>query len=124
MKRLIKKTKRELRQVRHSRIRAHLAGTAQVPRLSVFRGLRTINLQLIDDIKGVTICSANSREIKDVSVEGKTGKVARAYETGKLFAERAKAKKITKIIFDRGGYRYHGRVAAVAQGARDNGLEF
>lgn len=124
MRRIIKKTKREFRKVRHTRLRKRLSGTAEIPRLSVFRGLRTINLQLIDDAKGLTLCSANSREIKKVSAEGKTGKVALAYETGKLLAEKAKAKKITKVVFDRGGYKYHGRVAAAAEGARDNGLEF
>jgi len=124
MKRLVNKTKNNLRQVRHHRIRAKLAGTTEIPRLSVFRSLSLIDLQLIDDVKGVTICAVTTQEIKESKHEDLTGKVAKAYLAGKLLAEKAKAKKVEKIVYDRGGYKYHGRVKAVADGARDGGLKF
>lgn len=124
MKRLATVTKNNLRQVRHNRIRATLVGSAQAPRLSVFRGLRSVNAQLIDDSSGKTLVAVKSAEVKDVKVEGKTGKVAAAYAVGKALAEKAKAKGITTAVFDRGGYRYHGRVQAVADGAREGGLQF
>lgn len=124
MKRNFSKVKNELRQVRHKRVRAKIKGDAQTPRLSVFRGLKNITLQIIDDAKGATICFVKSSEIKDSKVEGKQGKIALAYATGKKLAEVAKSKGVEKIVFDRGGYRYHGRVAAAAEGARDGGLQF
>lgn len=109
--------------MRHVRGRARLIGTAKKPRLSVFRSLRGVTLQLIDDEAKKTICQANSREIKAPKAEGKKAKTAAAYAAGKLLAERAKEKGITVAVFDRGGYRYHGRVAAVAEGARDGGIK-
>jgi large subunit ribosomal protein L18 len=124
MRRIFKKTKNSLRQIRHARVRATLKGSATCPRLSVFRGLRSITAQLIDDAKGVTLCSASSKEVLDKKAEGKTGRVAVSYLVGKLLAEKASAKKIEKAVFDRGGYRYHGRVAALADGARDGGIKF
>lgn len=124
MKRNFSKAKNELRQTRHQRVRAKIKGTAQMPRLSVFRGLKNITLQLIDDTKGVTICFVKSSEIKEAKVEGKQAKVALAYLTGKKLAELAKSKGVEKVVFDRGGYRYHGRVAAAADGAREGGLQF
>ncbi len=124
MKRLATVTKNNLRQVRHSRIRATLVGSAQAPRLSVFRSLRTVTAQLIDDASGKTLAAVSSADMKEVKVEGKTGKVAQAYAVGKALAEKAKAKGITAAVFDRGGYRYHGRVQAVAEGAREGGLQF
>lgn len=126
MKRLFSKTKNERRNVRHDRIRARILGTAETPRLSVFRGLKNMTLQLIDDVSGKTLCQATTAEAKKgkEKVEGRVAKVAEAYLTGKLLAERAKEKKIESIVFDRGGYSYHGRVAAAADGARDNGLKF
>jgi len=124
MKRPRQTTKNHLRAPRHARVRARVTGTAQVPRLSVWRGLKSIRLQLIDDVNHKTLCDAHSREIKKVAVKDKTVKVAKAYEVGKLLAEKAKAKKITSVVFDRGGYKYHGRVAAAAEGARENGLKF
>lgn len=124
MKRIIQKTKNKLRQVRHLRVRAQITGTADKPRLSVFRSLKSITAQLINDVKGVTLCQAGSHEVKAASVEGKKGKEAVAYLVGKLLAERAKEKKIETVVFDRGGYKYHGRVQSLADGARANGLKF
>jgi len=124
MKRLVNKTKNKLRQIRHHRIRAKISGSTEIPRLSVFRSLNLIELQLIDDVKGVTICAVSTKEIKEEKHEDLTGKVAKAYLAGKLLAEKAKAKKVEKIVYDRGGYKYHGRVKAVAEGARAGGLKF
>ncbi len=123
MRRLFKKTKNNLRQVRHRRIRKVLTGTAECPRLSVFRGLRRMVLQLIDDAGSKTLCTVSTDEIKKVKVEGKSAKTAAAYAAGELLAEKAKAKKIARAVLDRGGYSYHGRVAAVAEGARAGGLK-
>jgi len=124
MKRLIIKTKNALRSIRHDRVRMTLKGTAEKPRLSVFRGLKSITAQIIDDQAGKTLCFVKSTDMKKVSVEGKSAKVAAAYAVGKALAEQAVAKGITKVVFDRGGYEYHGRVAAVAEGARAGGLQF
>lgn len=127
MKRLSNTTKNALRQVRHHRVRATLSGTSSRPRLSVFRGLKSISAQLIDDSAGKTLCAASSGQLKlkkKSAVEGKNAKVAAAYLVGKALAEQASAKKITMAVFDRGGYRYHGRVAALAEGARAGGLVF
>ncbi|MDD2758278.1 MAG: 50S ribosomal protein L18 [Patescibacteria group bacterium] len=123
MKRLFNKNRNARRGVRHARLRARLGGTAEKPRLSVFRSLRGVSLQLIDDEAKKTICQANSREVKAPKVEGKKAKTAAAYATGELLAERAKAKGIVAAVFDRGGYRYHGRVAAAAEGARAGGIK-
>lgn len=124
MKRQIHTSKNALRQVRHTRIRSHLSGSATVPRLSVFRSLRGITAQLVDDVTKKTLCYVASRTIKPTKVEGKVGKVALAYTVGMKLAELAKAKGVTKAVFDRGGYKFHGRVAAIAEGARANGLQF
>ena len=133
---MLKKQEKRIR--RHRRVRAKIKGTAQCPRLCVFRSNRHIYVQLIDDNKGRTILAVSDREVKKSEV-GKskiqkkkseekeivrTGKVAVAYEVGKLLAEKAIKNKIKKVVFDRGGYKYHGRVKAVAEGARDEGLEF
>ena len=117
------KSKNDLRQVRHTRVRARVLGTQDRPRLSVFRGLTMMEAQLINDEKGVTLCSATTRELKG-DAGGRKAKVAAGYLLGKSIAEQAKQKGITKVVFDRGGYRYHGRIAAVAEGAREGGLEF
>jgi large subunit ribosomal protein L18 len=117
------KSKNDLRQVRHTRVRARVLGTEERPRLSVFRGLTMMEAQLINDEKGVTLCSATTRELKGDAGERKA-KVAAGYLLGKSIAEQAKQKGISKVVFDRGGYRYHGRIAAVAEGAREGGLEF
>lgn len=124
MKRLVKKTKDALREVRHARIRTHLKGSKEMPRLSVFRSLRNMNAQLVDDTNGQTLVSVNSGQLKHKKIEGKVAKVAMAYQVGEKIAELAKAKGISQVVFDRGGYRYHGRVAALAEGARAGGLKF
>lgn len=124
MKRLLNKTKNSLRQVRHTRVRARVQGTKDAPRLSVFRGLRSLVAQLIDDANGKTLCAVKSAEVKSEKAEGKTGKIAEAYLVGKKLAEKAVALNIKTVVFDRGGYCYHGRVAAVAEGAREGGLKF
>jgi len=110
---------------RHKRVRAKIRGTAARPRLSVFRSNRGMFLQLVDDERGVTLASASVLEIKPANgVKDEGGKVARSQELGKLLASKAKDKKITKVVFDRGAYKYHGRVKAAAEGAREGGLEF
>ncbi len=107
---------------RHGRVRAKIKGTQERPRLSIFRSNRGMFLQLIDDLQGVTLVSARSTEIKKTS--GKSGKIEVGRELGKLIAQRAQEKKISEIVFDRGCYKYHGRVQAVAEGARTAGLKF
>ena len=116
------KQKRDARIRRHRRVRKHVRGTAERPRLAVFRSNRHISVQVIDDIGGRTIAAASTVETS-VGADG-TGNVAAATEVGRLVAERAKAAGIDKVVFDRGGFLYHGRVAAVADAARDAGLEF
>ncbi len=107
------------RSTRHARIRAKISGTSVRPRLFVFRSNQHIYAQLIDDSKRVTLLSATEKEIKD----GKT-KVEKAFLIGELIAKKAMEKKIKEVVFDRGGYIYHGRVASVASGARKGGLVF
>jgi large subunit ribosomal protein L18 len=110
----------EIRQRVHDRIRAKIQGTPERPRLNVYRSLNHIYVQLIDDSQGVTIVSAST-----VAAKIKTGgNVASAKEVGKLVAERAQEKGIKKVVFDRGGYLYHGRIKALADAAREAGLEF
>jgi large subunit ribosomal protein L18 len=104
----------------HKRIRTRVSGTGERPRLAVFRSVKHIYAQVIDDTKGHTVVAAGSTE-KD-SKNG--GNVAGAKEVGKLVAERAKDKGIKAVVFDRGGYQYHGRVKALAEAAREAGLEF
>ena len=106
---------------RHKRVRAKISGTPEMPRLNVFRSEANIYAQIIDDVAGVTLVSASSL---DKAVEGYGGNVAAAASVGKLIAERAKAKGIENVVFDRGGYLYHGRVKALAEGAREGGLQF
>ncbi|MDO4562323.1 MAG: 50S ribosomal protein L18 [Clostridia bacterium] len=105
---------------RHGRIRQHISGTQQRPRLCVFRSLKNIYVQVIDDVKGVTLVSASSLELKDTYGGNKSA----AKEVGKLIAQKATEKGISEVIFDRGGYIYHGRVAELAAGAREGGLKF
>ena len=109
------------RQKRHLRVRGKISGTAERPRLNVFRSLSNIYAQIIDDTKGVTLASASTVE-KDF--EGAGGNKDAARKVGKLIAERAAAKGITEVVFDRGGYIYHGRVQELAEGAREGGLKF
>lgn len=127
MKRLIINNKNSRRQVRHARVRARLQGTGEVPRLSVWRGLRSMAAQLIDDSRRQTLVYVSSRSVKPVVAAvaiGKTAKVALAYAVGEKLAAVALNKGITQAVFDRGGYKYHGRVEAVADGARAGGLKF
>ncbi len=112
-----------IRQRVHNRIRAKITGTAARPRLNVYRSLNHIYTQLIDDATGTTIVSASTMTKKGES-KSTGGNVAAAVEVGRRIAERAKEKGITRVVFDRGGYLYHGRVKAVADAAREAGLEF
>jgi len=114
--------KRSLRIRRHARVRKHLAGTPERPRLAVFRSGRHISAQVIDDRAGRTVASASTVEASLRRSAG--GTVAAADAVGRLVAERAIAAGIKTVVFDRGGYRYHGRVAALADAARKGGLEF
>lgn len=143
--------KQQKRYRRHKRVRAKVFGTVQRPRLCVFRSAKHIYAQLIDDEKGKTLVAASDSELKKgknkqikgkeprtkrkepasakamagkEASAGKAGKVAIAYEVGKLIAKKAIKKKIEKVVFDRGGYKYHGRVKALAEGAREGGLKF
>lgn len=113
------KEKQLKRQRRHNRVRAKVQGTTECPRLSVFRSNTSINLQIIDDLSGKTLVSAHSRDIKD-SKE----KVEVSHKLGLLIAKKALEQKIEKVVFDRGGNKYHGRIKAVAEGAREGGLKF
>lgn len=117
---MAKKTRSTLRQARHDRLRKKLSGTPEQPRLSVYRSLKHITAQIIDDTTGVTLAAASTNE-KEITLSGnKEG----AKVVGTKLAERAKEKGITKVVFDRGGFKYHGRVASLADGAREAGLEF
>ena len=113
--------KNAMRLKRHVRVRGKISGTPECPRLNVFRSNANIYAQIIDDVNGVTLVAANTLE-KDF--EGATGNAEAAKKVGQLIAERAKAKGIEEVVFDRGGYIFHGRVAALAEGARENGLKF
>jgi len=115
------KTRAERRYRRHLRVRQKVAGTEQRPRLVVFRSLKHVYAQLVDDDQGKTLVAVSDRT-KEL-VREKPGKVGAALAVGKLLAQRAKAKGVTKVVFDRAGYLYHGRVRAVANGAREGGLE-
>lgn len=116
-----KKDSNKARLHRHARVRGKISGTAERPRLNVFRSNCNIYAQVIDDVKGVTLVSASSVE-KDFGANG--GNKEGAKKVGKLIAERAVAKGITEVVFDRGGYVYHGRVQELAEGAREGGLKF
>ncbi|MFC6175571.1 50S ribosomal protein L18 [Companilactobacillus huachuanensis] len=117
---ITKPDKNKARQKRQKRIRAKISGTAERPRLNVFRSNKNIYAQIIDDVKGVTLASASTldKEIKDGS------KVEQAEAVGALIAQKAQEAKISDVIFDRGGYLYHGRVQSLAEAARENGLKF
>ena len=112
---------RSQRMKRHKRVRAKISGTPERPRLCVFRSETNIYAQLIDDTKGVTLVSASSLE---KGFEGPGSNCEAAKKVGEAIAERAKAKGIETVVFDRGGYLYHGRVKALAEGAREGGLQF
>ena len=116
-------TKKTRRARRHNKIRARVIGSATRPRLSVYRSLTQIHGQIIDDATGKTLAAVSVAECTGDAGE-RTGKVAQSYLGGKKIAELAAAQKITTVTFDRGGFRYHGRVRAFAEGARDGGLQF
>lgn len=113
------KIKREKQQRRHKRVRVKISGTAEAPRLCVFRSAKYIYAQLIDDQKRKTIIAVDDRKVNE-----KKTKIDKAWKVGKLIAKEAIKKKIKKVVFDRRGYKYHGRVKAIAEGAREGGLRF
>lgn len=117
----VKEDKNKARQKRHMRVRNHISGTAERPRLNVFRSLSNIYAQVIDDVNGVTLVSAST---KDKDFQNYGGNVEAAKVIGEAVAKRAIEKGITEVVFDRGGYVYHGRVAALAEAAREAGLKF
>ena len=123
-----KTSKDQTRRKVHTRIRKKIVGTSERPRLSVYRSVSHVYAQVIDDTKGATLVSAGTVEKGKAAAKDKKrptgGNVASAKEIGKLIAERAKEKGIKKVIFDRGGYLYHGRIKALADAAREAGLEF
>ena len=119
MVKVIDKNKSRLR--RHKRVRSKISGTAACPRLNVFRSSMHIYAQIIDDVNGKTLCAASSTE-KGFDMYG--GNCEAAKKVGQMIAEKAKQAGITDVVFDRGGYVYHGRVAALAEGAREGGLNF
>lgn len=118
------KDARNLRIVRHVRVRRKVKGSPQRPRLCVFRSLRQIYAQVIDDTNGHTLAAASSNEAAAGAGEKGSGKVSLSQAVGKLVAERAIGKGISQVVFDRGGYKYHGRVKALAEASREEGLEF
>jgi large subunit ribosomal protein L18 len=119
----IAKARRQGRITRHRRVRKKVPGTAARPRLAVYRSNKHISVQLIDDDAGRTLAAASSTE-NDQRAAGSGGSIAAATRVGELVAERAKSAGVTTVVFDRGGYAYHGRVAAIAEAARNAGLEF
>lgn len=117
----MKRSRDQARQRRHARVRRRISGSPQRPRLAVYRSNRYIYAQVIDDVAGVTVAAASSQE-QDLRARSLT--VGIASEVGKLVAERAKAAGVTTVVFDRGGSKFHGRVKALADAARESGLEF
>jgi large subunit ribosomal protein L18 len=115
-----KESRNVVRQRRHARVRKTVSGTPECPRLNVFRSNAHIHVQVIDDVNGVTLASASSVALKLAN----GGNIEAAKEVGKAIAEACKAKNIESVVFDRGGYIYHGRVKALAEAARANGLKF
>ena len=111
------KGRQELRQRRHNRVRQRVAGTAERPRLVVFRSLKHIYAQIVDDVSSRTLASVSDHKLSGMKSE-------KSAEVGKLIAQKAKDAGVSRVVFDRAGYRYHGRVKAVADGAREGGLEF
>lgn len=118
------KRKRLARQRRHRRVRKNVVGTAERPRLSVFRSLKHMHTQIIDDVQGHTLVAASTLDAEVQSKASGEDKSAQAAMVGELLAERATEAGIKQVVFDRGGYKYHGRVKALAEAARKGGLEF
>ena len=118
---MAKESRNDKRLKRHERVRKNLYGTPERPRLCVYRSNKNISAQIIDDVNGVTLCSASSM---DKEFEGNGGNVEGARKGGAMVAKRAVEKGIAEVVFDRGGYLYHGRVKELAEGARENGLKF
>ena len=116
-----RKDSNQVRLKRHKKIRAKISGTAARPRLAVYRSNANISAQIIDDVNKITLVSASTLE---KAFEGNGGNKVAARQVGKTIAERAAAKGITEVVFDRGGYLYHGRVSELADGARESGLQF
>lgn len=123
---LLRRSRRLQRKRRHFRVRRKVRGTAERPRLCVTRSLKNIEGQLVDDDRGATLVglSTLAEELRDFEAEGDNRRVEHAFAAGKLLAERAKEQGIETVVFDRGGYKYHGRVKAFADGAREGGLKF
>lgn len=122
----LRKNRSLQRKRRHFRVRNRVEGSADRPRLVVFRSLKNIEGQIVDDDKGMTLVglSTLAEDLRGFKAEGQNRRVEQAYAAGKLLAERAKSQGIESVVFDRGGYKYHGRVKAFADGAREGGLEF
>lgn len=123
MRMITKADKNKARLKRHLRVRKKISGTNERPRLSVFRSSKHIYAQLIDDVKGVTLASASTVD-KELAASGNGGNVESARKVGELIAKRAKEKGYEVVVFDRGGYLYHGRIQALADAAREAGLQF
>lgn len=118
------KQRRERRERRHRRVRKKVTGTQERPRLVIFRSLKNIEAQLVDDVRGVTLLGVSTLATEREQDGTPLSKTERGRLAGKLIAEKAKEAGVTKVVFDRGGYLYHGRVKAFAEGAREGGLEF
>ena len=118
------KRRQRLRTRRHARIKKKIRGTAARPRLVVFRSLRNVEGQLVDDDRGITLLGVSTRATVGGDAGERSGKIAQAYLAGRRLAEKAVGADVDEIVFDRGGYPYHGRVRAFAEGARDGGLRF
>ena len=119
-----KRDRNEVRVIRHARVRKKISGTPEMPRMSVYRSNKHIQVQVIDDTKGITLCAASTLDPELKGQLEEVDKKGAAKLVGKLIAERAIAAGIKNVVFDRGGYVYTGRVASVADGAREAGLEF
>ena len=121
---MAQKSRQDIRRAIHQRIRQKVSGSGERPRLAIFRSVNHIYAQIIDDADGKTLVSASTVLGKKASAKKSGGNVASAKEVGKTIAEKAKSKGIRKVVFDRGGYLYHGRIKALADAAREAGLEF
>lgn len=122
----LKKSRQLQRTRRHLRVRSKVVGSAERPRLVIFRSIRNTEGQLVDDLSRTTLTGISTLgpELKDLQIEGQNRKIEQAFAAGKALAEKAREKGIETVVFDRGGYRYHGRVKAFADGAREGGLKF